>query len=624
MKLYGMASKKRVPEQSKHTNAPASPVLVQEVSLPHVQTVPVTISVPNAKTVQQIKVDVVNVIGSKTVIMGWSTADIELFVQSGEKLLDVERIRIKRPDVAAHLAISDEETGFILIISETSPLELKLFWNCPHNKKKQTFELKCPAGAPLDTGVLQMLIPAFPSLLEGVRPFTAEWYQVISMLPKPSQNDSGRAHMEQALSCSRTNEGVFVGWLLQKDITAPVWVEDEDGNLSPLKGVYRSYRQDVAEAFGIQFGPSECAGMVANVSGLKPEKRWQLKMLCSDGVHVLAETSAGVLPSDPVACARRLFSLNVNLNEFHNRIGAIDEPILEKLIKLQRAAQDVLPVKQRQLGQTPESPLVSVIIPLYGRVDFIEHQLMEFCEDEWLKKHVELIYVVDDPALVDSFASKIESLYRVYQIPVRWVWGSANRGFSGANNLGVACAKGEYLTFLNSDAFPQKTGWIEQLIDVLRLHPKIGVVGPRLVTADGAIQHAGMTFLRREDLGIWTNHHPYMGLDPSLDPAKELTIVPAVTGACMVMRRQDFETIGGWDTGYLIGDFEDSDLCLKLRSAGFDIAYCPSVQLTHLERQSFKLLGNDEMRTRVVIYNAVRHQNKWQALLASSNVVSSI
>jgi GT2 family glycosyltransferase len=81
------------------------------------------------------------------------------------------------------------------------------------------------------------------------------------------------------------------------------------------------------------------------------------------------------------------------------------------------------------------------------------------------------------------------------------------------------------------------------------------------------------------------------------------------------MRRSDFERLGGWDTGYLIGDFEDSDLCLKLRSNGLSVAYLPDVQLTHLERQSFKLLGQDEFRTRVVIYNAVRHQNRWSAII---------
>jgi O-antigen biosynthesis protein len=232
--------------------------------------------------------------------------------------------------------------------------------------------------------------------------------------------------------------------------------------------------------------------------------------------------------------------------------------------------------------------------------------------------------VLDDPTLVEQFSGKIEALYRIYRTPIRWVWGGANRGFSGANNLGVECAKGEFLTFLNSDAFPQEAGWLENLVEVLLANPQVGAVGPRLVTAEGSIQHAGMEFHRRSDLGIWINHHPNMGLDPALDPVKTLTMVPAVTGACLAMRKRDFDAVGGWDTAYLIGDFEDSDLCLKLRSAGFKIAYCPSVQLTHLERQSFKLLGNDEFRSRVVVYNAVRHQNKWGTLLESDNRISGV
>jgi GT2 family glycosyltransferase len=93
--------------------------------------------------------------------------------------------------------------------------------------------------------------------------------------------------------------------------------------------------------------------------------------------------------------------------------------------------------------------------------------------------------------------------------------------------------------------------------------------------------------------------------------------MPAVTGACLAMRRAQFDEVGGWDTGYLIGDFEDSDLCLKLRSAGWDIAYEPAVQLVHLARQSFKMLGEDDYRTRVVIHNAVRHQSRWESLLAA-------
>ena len=77
------------------------------------------------------------------------------------------------------------------------------------------------------------------------------------------------------------------------------------------------------------------------------------------------------------------------------------------------------------------------------------------------------------------------------------------------------------------------------------------------------------------------------------------------------MRRADFEYVGGWDTGYLIGDFEDSDLCFKLRQQGLRMLYVPHVQLTHLERQSMTQIGSNDYRMRVTIFNAVRHQMRW-------------
>ena len=120
-----------------------------------------------------------------------------------------------------------------------------------------------------------------------------------------------------------------------------------------------------------------------------------------------------------------------------------------------------------------------------------------------------------------------------------------------------------------------------------------------------------MEFIRHEELGIWVNHHPNKGLDPILDDRNGLVEVAAVTGACLAIRRKDFDRVGGWDTGYLIGDFEDSDLCLKIRKEGMKVGYLPDIQLTHLERQSFTQIGDDDFRTRVVIYNAVRNQERW-------------
>ena len=169
--------------------------------------------------------------------------------------------------------------------------------------------------------------------------------------------------------------------------------------------------------------------------------------------------------------------------------------------------------------------------------------------------------------------------------------------------------------FLNSDAFPTKPGWVEELKSVLNDNPDCGVVSPRLLFADGSIQHAGMEFVYRHELSIWTNHHPNMGIDPSLDPNTKPTVVPAVTGACMLIAKELFDNVRGWDRGYLIGDFEDSDLCFKIREQGKDCVYVPNVELTHLERQSFNLTGAPDFRTKVVIYNACRHQNKWSSLI---------
>jgi len=357
------------------------------------------------------------------------------------------------------------------------------------------------------------------------------------------------------------------------------------------------------------------AGFIVRLAGIKPGEKIYLVVSDGQDSKIINSSRCHPLDAKPAAAARWLFGLALPIDLASDRFAAIDYPIIDALLRYEQKLQKDLPIKVHQLGACLNSPLVSIIIPLYGRIDFVESQLAEFARDSWLLEHAEIIYVLDDPKLSENFLAMAENLHRLYRLPFKWLGGNVNRGFSGANNLGAEHAKGDYLLFLNSDVFPQQPGWLKPLLDVLETNPKIGAVGPRLVFANGAIQHAGMSFLRREEFGIWVNHHPCMGLDPVLDPAQGLTMMPAITGACLLMRRGDFDRVEGWDTGYLIGDFEDSDLCLKLRSAGLEIAYLPTVQLTHLERQSFKLLGQNDFRFRVVIYNGLRHQHRWQPLI---------
>lgn len=85
----------------------------------------------------------------------------------------------------------------------------------------------------------------------------------------------------------------------------------------------------------------------------------------------------------------------------------------------------------------------------------------------------------------------------------------------------------------------------------------------------------------------------------------------------MLLRREDFDAVGGWSTDYIIGDFEDSALCLKMRAQGKKTIYHPHVSFVHLERQTFALLGDDGYRQRLTIFNAITHQQKWRSDLSS-------
>lgn len=587
----------------------------------NVQTRPARFAAGDIGAIGQVKVDLAYTVGNTLIVAGWHSVPVDLALFTHGTRLKTRTVTVPRADVAAHLNLSDSpDLGFVLIAEQLDKLtDLTFGWRGTGIAFQQSTLVATASPdvfSAADHGALGSAVALFSA---NCARYSAEWHALISRAaPAKGACPNAAGFLEGAFACKQTGSGIVVGWVLH-DPDAPVWLEDEEGNITPLEGTFRRYRQDVIDSVGHAFPDATNldTGFIALVPDFKPNSLVQLKTVSEAGIHVISAIGGSDLSVDPRKAARTLFSLYAPIQDLHRRITQIDEPVLGPIIAFSQSRWKHLPERVKHLGQAVANPRASIIVPLYGRADFVEHQLVEFARDPWIREHAELIYVLDDPKLVDSFSQQAESLHRLYQQPFSWIWGSVNRGYSGANNLGAVHARGEHLVFLNSDAFPQEPGWLPKLIEVLDSRPDIGAVGPRLVFGNGSIQHAGMDFQQRDELGIWVNHHPHMGMDPSLDPHTGLTLVPAVTGACLTLRRRDFDRIGGWDTGYLIGDFEDSDLCLKLRSLGQHIAYLPTVQLTHLERQSFKLLGDDEFRTRVVVYNAVRHQNRWRALIES-------
>jgi GT2 family glycosyltransferase len=138
------------------------------------------------------------------------------------------------------------------------------------------------------------------------------------------------------------------------------------------------------------------------------------------------------------------------------------------------------------------------------------------------------------------------------------------------------------LVFLNDDIAVITPDWIEAMLAQLQI-PGVGAVGPKLLFETGEIQHAGVSIVDA------TPDHVRRGY-PGDDPGHYFSTVGsrnylAVTGACVMVRRADFEAIGGFDEGFAV-NYNDVDLCLRLWERGLRSVYCAEVELYHYESRN--------------------------------------
>lgn len=444
--------------------------------------------------------------------------------------------------------------------------------------------------------------------------------KVMAAVVSPRLPSDCAGYLEVAVCNQQDGFACVAGWAASGTL-AKFWLEDASGHKVDLDSGVRVSRQDLLDSDHPALGRigGVGAGFICGFPNLPAGSKVALKVQVDGHVSTAHEIATSNLPGDPTAAFKLLLGLYTPRSQYSKRFQRVDWPVIGPILRAKQTRHAELPVESHWVGAAVNSPSVSIIIPLYKRFDFVEPQLLKFSRDPWLCQYAEIIYVLDDPELVDVMRTEAATLYGLYRVSFRWVWGGANRGYAGANNLGVQHAVAKHFIFLNSDVFPIQSGWASRLVDVLSAFPDVGAVAPRLLHADGSVQHAGMAFQYTDEFGIWTNEHPGRGIDALELPATpQPTPVDAVTGACLAVRRDDLSRVGGWDTGYLIGDFEDSDLCLKMSEVGLKSVCLQTETLVHLERQSFAALGEPAFRTAVVILNATRHQTRWLRYLEVS------
>ena len=215
-------------------------------------------------------------------------------------------------------------------------------------------------------------------------------------------------------------------------------------------------------------------------------------------------------------------------------------------------------------------PRCSIIVPVHNKAG-----LTRRCLESILAAPMETPYeilVVDD-ASTDS----TPELLAGFGVAVRRVTLPAKSGFAAACNAGAAAAlSSDFVLFLNNDTVAS-AGWLDALVRYADAHPAAAVVGAKLVYPEGTVQHAGVVICRD---GM--PRHLYQGFPGDHPAVNHARVFQAVTGACMLVRREAFERAAGFDPEYR-NCLEDIDLCLRLRELGTEIHYCHESVLVHYE-----------------------------------------
>ena len=212
---------------------------------------------------------------------------------------------------------------------------------------------------------------------------------------------------------------------------------------------------------------------------------------------------------------------------------------------------------------------VSIIIPVFNQLEYTHACLASL---QAVQEQAPFEVIVVDDCSTDTTRDAIA------QIPgVVYLRNDSNSGFIASCNAGAKMARGKYLVFLNNDTLV-KPGWLTALLDTFKEERRAGIVGSKLLYPDGRLQEAGGIIW--QDASGWNYGKSD---DPRKPEYNYLRDVDYCSAAALMVPKALFESVGGFDSRYAPGYYEDTDLAFKVRQAGYRVLYQPLSEVIHYE-----------------------------------------
>ncbi|AVS65719.1 O-antigen biosynthesis protein [Paracidovorax avenae] len=327
-----------------------------------------------------------------------------------------------------------------------------------------------------------------------------------------------------------------------------------------------------------------------------------LRLIMAEGIECIGHVSEPLLVSALPQLSSRPDEITAIARHLHAR-GYV-----------QARVDANLPGRYRVHYGHEATPSVSIIIPTKDQFAMVERCVSSLLEKTAYQNYE--IILVDNGSTDPSACAWIGGLEAMDDPRIRVLRYPHPFNYSAINNAAARVARGEYLILLNNDTATLRGDWLDAMLNHAQ-RPEVGIVGAKLLHADGTIQHGGVVLGLRGPAD-----HPFIGL-PADAPGymNRLEVdqnYSAVTAACLMIRRSVYEEVGGLDEEAFKVSYNDVDLCLKVRQAGYLIVWTPHAVVLHegsVSQKSVDVATQEAKRARFMGEQDAMYQ-KWLPVVA--------